>query len=136
MLNKGEERTFPPQGRPNFTKAERITRLLLLSTAAWPARVILIYEADFNLLLAVKWRQLLHHADTKGLLNPGQFGGRPGCKAQSLAFLEELKYDIVYLSRRTLLELLRSHHLLGAGNSDQPEIWTTSTSRGRVRQHP
>jgi hypothetical protein len=54
-------------------------------------RVIHIYEADFNLLLAVKWRQLLHHADTKGLLNPGQFGGRPGCEAQPLAFLKELK---------------------------------------------
>jgi hypothetical protein len=66
-------------------------------------RVIHIYEADFNLTLAVKWRQLLHHADSNGLLNPGQFGGRPGCEAQFLAFLEELKFDIAYLSRRTLL---------------------------------
>jgi hypothetical protein len=65
-------------------------------------RVIHIYEADFNLLLAIKWRQLLHSADQRNLINPGQYGGRPGCEAQSLVFLEELKYDISYMTRRTL----------------------------------
>jgi hypothetical protein len=65
-------------------------------------RVIHIYEADFNLLLAIKWRQLLHHANQHNLINPGQYGGRPGCEAQSLVFLEELKYDISYTTRRTL----------------------------------
>jgi hypothetical protein len=65
-------------------------------------RVIHIYEADFNLLLAVKWRRLLHHADHEGLIHAGQYGGRPGCEAQSLTFLEELKYDISFVSRRTI----------------------------------
>jgi hypothetical protein len=65
-------------------------------------RVIHIYEADFNLLLAVKWRQLLRSADSRDAINHGLFGGRPGCEAQSLTFLEELKYDIAYTSRRTL----------------------------------
>ena len=65
-------------------------------------RVIHIYEADFNLLLAVKWRQLLHYANLQGSINNGLFGGRPGCEAQSLVFLEELKYDTSYCSRRTL----------------------------------
>jgi hypothetical protein len=65
-------------------------------------RVIHIYEADFNLLLAVKWRRLLHHADQAGLVHARQYGGRPGCEAQSLTFLEELKYDISHLSRRTI----------------------------------
>jgi hypothetical protein len=65
-------------------------------------RVIHIYEADFNLLLAVKWRQLLHSADNAGLINDGQFGGRPGCEAQSLTLLEELKNDLSYMTRRTL----------------------------------
>jgi hypothetical protein len=65
-------------------------------------RVIHIYEADFNLLLAIKWRQLLHYANQHQLINPGQYGGRPGCEAQSLVFLEELKYDISYTTRRTL----------------------------------
>ena len=65
-------------------------------------RVIHIYEADFNLLLAVKWRQLLQYANLQGNINDGLFGGRPGCEAQSLVFLEELKYDTSYCSRRTL----------------------------------
>jgi hypothetical protein len=65
-------------------------------------RVIHIYEADFNLILAVKWRQLLHSATDRALINHGQYGGRPGCEAQSLTLLEELKYDISYLTRRTL----------------------------------
>ena len=65
-------------------------------------RVIHIYEADFNLLLAIKWRQLLQYANMQGLINDGLFGGRPGCEAQSLVFLEELKYDTSYCSRRTL----------------------------------
>jgi hypothetical protein len=65
-------------------------------------RVIHIYEADFILLLAVKWRQLLQSLDLLGLINEGLFGGRPGCEAQSLTFLEELKYDISFMTRRTL----------------------------------
>lgn len=65
-------------------------------------RVIHIYEADFNLILAVKWRQLLRRADSNNLIHEGQYGGRPGCEAQSLTLLEELKYDITYLTRRTL----------------------------------
>jgi len=66
-------------------------------------RIIHIYEADFNLLLATKWRQLLRYADEANLINQGQYGGRPGCEAQSLALLEELKNDIAYTSRRSLL---------------------------------
>jgi hypothetical protein len=66
-------------------------------------RVIHIYEADFNALLALKWRQLLRSASKLGTLNAGQYGGRPGCEAQSLTLLEELKYDLSYLSRRSLI---------------------------------
>jgi hypothetical protein len=66
-------------------------------------RVIHIYEADFNLLLAVKWRALLKFADRAGLINKGQFGGRPGHEATSLALLEELRIDISYLTRRILI---------------------------------
>ena len=65
-------------------------------------RVIHIYEADFNLLLAIKWRQLIQSAEMSGSINEGLFGGRPGREAQSLTFLEELKYDLSILTRRTL----------------------------------
>ena len=37
-----------------------------------------------------------------GTINKGLFGGRPGREAQSLTFLEELKYDLSILTRRTL----------------------------------
>jgi hypothetical protein len=42
------------------------------------------------------FRQLLQSLDLLGLINEGLFGGRPGCEAQSLTFLEELKYDISF----------------------------------------
>jgi hypothetical protein len=60
-------------------------------------RVIHIYEVDFN------WRQLLHSADTSGLLHERQLGGCPGCEAQSLTLLEEIKYGISSMPRRSLL---------------------------------
>lgn len=65
-------------------------------------RVIHIYEADFNLFMAVKWRQLIRLVDNNDLVNGGQYGGRPGCEAQSLTLLEELKYDLAHMTRRTL----------------------------------
>jgi hypothetical protein len=36
--------------------------------------MIHIYEADFNCLIGVKWRQLLHEATHKQTLHPGQHG--------------------------------------------------------------
>lgn len=65
-------------------------------------RVIHLYEADFNALLAIKWRHLVRFAESTSALNEGQYGGRPGCEATSLPLLEELKYDISYLTRRSL----------------------------------
>ena len=65
-------------------------------------RVIHIYEADLNLLLAVKWQDLLRYSDAKSWINDHQFGARPGCEASSLALLEELRYDIAFSTRRTM----------------------------------
>jgi ribonuclease HI len=66
-------------------------------------RVIHLYEADLNLLMAVKWRLLLKAADQQQLVNDSQYGGRPGREATTLALIEELKLDISYASRRTLI---------------------------------
>lgn len=66
-------------------------------------RVIHIYEADFNLILAVKWRELLQFADRQGIVHQGQYGGRPGREATSVALLEELRLDVSYCTRRTLI---------------------------------
>ena len=66
-------------------------------------RVLHIFEADLNLLYAVKWRQLVRQADHHDRINPGQYGGRPGYEATSMALLEELRLEVSYLTRRTLL---------------------------------
>jgi hypothetical protein len=66
-------------------------------------RVIHIYEADFNCLLGVKCKQLLHYATSKKNVHPGQHGARPGHEAKTPVFMEELKTDICYASRKSLL---------------------------------
>ncbi|KAG7357612.1 hypothetical protein IV203_002300 [Nitzschia inconspicua] len=68
-------------------------------------RVIHLYEADFNLLLGVKWRQLTQHCIDSNLLNPWQFGGLPGRDATTPVFLEELQWEISRASRRSLLRM-------------------------------
>ena len=62
-------------------------------------RVIHLYEADFNLLLGVKWRSLIHHCLDNSLLNPGQFGGLPGRDALTPVLLEELQWETTRASR-------------------------------------
>jgi hypothetical protein len=66
-------------------------------------RVIHLFEADYNLILSVKWRQQIYAADKKQLVNPGQYGSYPGREATSLCLLEELKTDISYSSRKPII---------------------------------
>ena len=40
-------------------------------------RVIHIYEADYNLMLGIKWRIALYQAEALRKLNTGQYGSRP-----------------------------------------------------------
>ena len=85
-----------------------VNTMIFKDTGVYCIRVIHIYKADFNLLLAVKWRELLCAADQGAIINKGQFGGRPGHKAKYLALLEELRIDISYLTRRTLITFFAS----------------------------
>jgi hypothetical protein len=66
-------------------------------------RVIHLFQADYNLILSVKWRQQIYAADKQKLVNPGQYGSYPGREATSLTFLEELKTDIAYCSRKPII---------------------------------
>ena len=68
-------------------------------------RVLHIYEADLNLIMAVKWRDLLKAADSRGTVNINQHGARPGCEAASLALCEEFRTDIAYSTRRSLISV-------------------------------
>ena len=67
-------------------------------------RVIHIYEADYNLLLGVKWRQLLHQAEDKGLINKGCYGSRPGKEARTLVFMEMMQMEISRSSRKPFIK--------------------------------
>ncbi len=63
-------------------------------------RVIHLYEADYNLLLAIFWaRKLVHSAEDSGAFNQNCYGGRPGMSAIEPVFLEELQVSLAYLSR-------------------------------------
>ena len=64
-------------------------------------RIIHLYEADYNLLLAVKWRQALYHAESEALLNEGLYGSRPGRSAHDPALLEVLQHDIYRSSMKS-----------------------------------
>lgn len=63
--------------------------------------MIHIYEADYNLLLAVKWRQALHHAEDNKILNDGLYGSRPGRTAHDQVLLEVLQNEIYRMSMKS-----------------------------------
>ena len=85
-----------------FQRWLKIVNIMLLKDLGNPRihrlRVIHIYEADYNLLLAVKWRQALYHAEEHRLLNDGLYGSRPGRSAQDPALLEVLQNEIYRMS--------------------------------------
>jgi hypothetical protein len=68
------------------------------------SRIILIYEADFNLMLGLKWRMAKYQAEVLKLLNKGQYGPRPGRNAIDPVMLEELQFEVSRLSRRMLIQ--------------------------------
>jgi hypothetical protein len=62
-------------------------------------RVIHLYESDYNALLGIRMRQVVHNAEDKKLLNPGTYGSRTNRQALDPTFLEVLQYDYASLTR-------------------------------------
>jgi hypothetical protein len=61
-------------------------------------RVIHIFEADYNLILKVMWsRKAIWKVHNNGLLNDGQAGSRPGCRAIDVAVQKEMNYTYAKL---------------------------------------
>lgn len=54
-------------------------------------QVIHLYNHNYTLLLAVKWRALGEHCDKNKLLDPGQYGGVPGCSSTTPMVIEKLQ---------------------------------------------
>lgn len=65
-------------------------------------RIIHIYEADYNLMLGLKWRSALFQAEALAQLNSGQFGSRPKHNATDPVFVEELQLELSRITRKTL----------------------------------
>jgi hypothetical protein len=66
-------------------------------------RVIHIYEADYNFILQAKWQTLIQHAEKHQVLHPGQYGSCSRRDALIPAFLEEMKNEISYPTRKSLI---------------------------------
>ena len=72
LLNYALERGY------SFTRWQCIANTILFKDRGCVkihrTRVIQIYEADFNLMLGIKWRVALYQSEALNLLNDGQFG--------------------------------------------------------------
>lgn len=66
-------------------------------------RVIHLYEQDYTMVLAIKWRHLLLHCDKHDLIHPHQFGAVPGKNSITPTIIEELQYEISRASKRPLV---------------------------------
>ena len=66
-------------------------------------RVIHLYEWDWNLLMGVKWRHLLHRACDQKLVNENCYGSMPGKECLDPVFVKELEYEIARLMRLGLI---------------------------------
>ena len=82
----------------SFRRWQEVVNTMILKkegdTRIHRLRVIHLYEADYNLLLAVKWRQALHAAEDANTLHDGQYGSRPRRQAQDPVFIEETMNEI------------------------------------------
>ena len=65
--------------------------------------VIHLYEADYNLILEVKWRQLLYFACDNQFINPSHFGLVLVREALDAAFTREMEYKITWLTCKPLI---------------------------------
>jgi len=91
----------------SFERWQHVVNALLEKDPGSPKihrlRVIHLYEWDYNLILCVKWRALLHHVMDSKSLNPACCGATPGKSSLDPVFIRELEYEIVRLTRFALI---------------------------------
>eukprot|EP00957_Ditylum_brightwellii_P174172 13260245-Ditylum_brightwellii.AAC.1 len=54
-------------------------------------------------MVGIIWRSLIQSSEERNAINTRQVGGRAGCDANTLEFMEELKNDISQCSRKALI---------------------------------
>jgi hypothetical protein len=93
----------------SLTRWQNVVNVMILKEAnshrIHRLQVLHLFEADYNLILGVKWRQLMRHAEHNHTLNEEQYGSRSGREASGLNLLEVLKNEISHCSRKPLLNL-------------------------------
>ena len=67
-------------------------------------QVIHIYEADYNLMLGIKWRMALYQAEKLRELNQGQYSSRPRRNAIDPVFIEKMQFEIARARWKTLVQ--------------------------------
>ena len=68
-------------------------------------RVIHIYETDYNLMLSVKHRDLVHSMNDNLVFNDGIYSNRPGFNAIDPVFIEELQNKFNRLTRHSQIKM-------------------------------
>ena len=95
------------QGK-SYKRWQKVVNIMLEKEPGNPKihrlRVIHLYEADYNLILSLKARSLVHHAEDNYLLNDGLYGARPGRTAHDPVALEETIAEITRLSRKPCIK--------------------------------
>lgn len=93
----------------SYNRWQTVVTIMILKTPGdtriHRLRVIHLYEQDYNLLLAIKWRALIQTANKKGIINPGQYGGIPGSSSVTPTIIEELQYEVTRASKQPLVHL-------------------------------
>jgi hypothetical protein len=62
-------------------------------------RVIHLYESDYNSLLGIKMRQVIHNCEDLKTINPGMYGSHANRQASDPTFIAVLQYDYAVLTR-------------------------------------
>ena len=65
----------------------------------------ILYEHDYNLILAVKWCQQIHHCTHPSIIHSGQYSGLPGEDPITSTVIEELQYKISQNSKQPLIHM-------------------------------
>ena len=93
----------------SFTRWQHIVNVMILKEPGdlriHRLRVIHLYEQDYNLVLAIKWRKMIQLCTNQQALHPTQFGGVPGRDAIIPTLCEEFQYEISRASKRPLVHL-------------------------------
>ena len=65
----------------------------------WLQVIRLLYEADLNFILDLKWKEVIYRSVNNNTIHPGQYGGRPGREPTTITLIEELHLDHLQLTR-------------------------------------